>query len=284
MVCVFYSVYQSLLPPPPGPIHQYIQNPEGAISHRANQAQLWADFVYMVPPFISYYGFVSSNQTLLQEAYTQCSLYRSGLQDPSTKLWRHIVQGNGTSDPGLWATGNAWAAAGMMRVLATIRQSPFNDEMSDQQGDLQYWVEEILSASRDRKANNGLLHNYIDNSSTFTDTASSSLMASAALRLATMGLNDDYVEFAEQIHSTVAANHINSTGYLTGAVNPLDFGVQGTESPEGQAFVVLMQSAYKEYIDGGGKDTTSDARRTVGAAWFLTLLPLVATAVSVFVF
>ncbi len=30
--------------------------PNGAISHRASEAQLWADFIYMAPPFIAYYG------------------------------------------------------------------------------------------------------------------------------------------------------------------------------------------------------------------------------------
>ncbi|KAG9088689.1 hypothetical protein FRC07_012486, partial [Ceratobasidium sp. 392] len=28
----------------------------GAISHRSDQTQLWSDFIYMVPPFLAYYG------------------------------------------------------------------------------------------------------------------------------------------------------------------------------------------------------------------------------------
>jgi rhamnogalacturonyl hydrolase YesR len=32
------------------------QAPNGAISQWENQVQLWADFVYMAPPFIVYYG------------------------------------------------------------------------------------------------------------------------------------------------------------------------------------------------------------------------------------
>lgn len=226
-----------------------------------------ADFVYMVPPYLAYYGYLNSNQTLLQEAYTQCSLYRSGLQDPSTKLWRHIVQGTGTSDPGLWATGNAWAAAGMLRVLATIIKSPFSDQMASQRADLQAWSDEIITAAKARTAKDGLVRNYIDNSSTFEDTAGSTLLAASAYRLATLNLTTAHVGFANQIHSTVAARHINSTGYLTGAVDPLNFGKQGTYSPEGQAFVLLMQAAYKEYIAGGGEDKTSGAVRLVQAGW-----------------
>ncbi|KAJ9103744.1 hypothetical protein QFC21_002204 [Naganishia friedmannii] len=243
------------------------RNSAGAISHRSEQAQLWSDFVYMVPPFLAYYGYLHSNQTLLQEAYTQCSLYRSGLQDPSTKLWRHIAQGTGTSDPGLWATGNAWAAAGMLRVLATIIKSPYSDAMASQRADLQTWSDEIITAAKSRTAKDGLVRNYIDNTSTFEDTAGSTLLAAAAYRLATMNLTTAHVDFANQIHSTVAARHINSTGYLTGAVDPLNFGKQGTYSPEGQAFVLLMQVAYKEYIASGGNDKTSAAMRLMSAGW-----------------
>nr|WVH01936.1 glycosyl hydrolase family protein [Naematelia aurantialba] len=122
---------------------------EGAISHRADQVQFWSDFVYMVPPFLAYYGALQGNQTLLQEAYTQCSLYRAQLRQ-SNGLWNHIeggtTQNGGASDPRPWSTGNAWAAAGMLRVLATIQWSSFASQMSSEVTDLQTWVEEILTA------------------------------------------------------------------------------------------------------------------------------------------
>lgn len=232
----------------------------------------------MVPPFLAYYGYMHANQTLLEEAYTQCSLYRQGLQDPATKLWRHIVQGEGTSDPGLWATGNAWAAAGMLRVLATILRSPFSDQMAAQRADLQTWTDEILSAASERKAKDGLVHNYIDNTTTFEDTAGSTLLAAAAYRMANLGLSDAHVGFANQIHSTVAARYINSTGYLTHAVDPLDFGKMGTTSPEGQAFVLLMQAGYREYTASGGKDETSGATRHGAGAGVGALVVALAVA------
>jgi rhamnogalacturonyl hydrolase YesR len=48
----------------------------GAISHRRDQAQLWSDSTYMVPPFLAYYAAVTNNQTLMTEAYLQCERYR----------------------------------------------------------------------------------------------------------------------------------------------------------------------------------------------------------------
>ncbi|KAG9120140.1 hypothetical protein FRC07_004498, partial [Ceratobasidium sp. 392] len=38
---------------------------KGAISHRNNAVQLWSDFIYMVPPFLAYYGATTSNKSLI---------------------------------------------------------------------------------------------------------------------------------------------------------------------------------------------------------------------------
>ena len=50
---------------------------------------------------------------------------------------------NRDPDPGYWATGNAWAAAGMLRVYATIDNSDFSGGMKNQKKDLKNWVQEI---------------------------------------------------------------------------------------------------------------------------------------------
>lgn len=79
---------------------------DGAISHRVEQVQLWSDFVAMVPPFLSYYGVVTGNQTLVEEGYNQIKLYRNYLHDSGAGgLWKHIVMGDSGEDPGHWSTG-----------------------------------------------------------------------------------------------------------------------------------------------------------------------------------
>ena len=128
-------------------LHVAPRAPNGAISHRASQAQLWSDFIYMAPPFIAYYGALQcgpEGDALLQTAYEQVKLYRDVLFDEDVGLWRHIALGEGT-DPTHWATGNAWAAAGSLRVLATIQQSSAADSMQSQQDDLIQWVGETLN-------------------------------------------------------------------------------------------------------------------------------------------
>ncbi|EPQ51422.1 hypothetical protein GLOTRDRAFT_81008, partial [Gloeophyllum trabeum ATCC 11539] len=120
----------------------------GALSHRADTKQYWADGVYMGPPFLAYYGAVTKNQSLLQLAYDNCRLYRDALLQPGPtgKLWAHIYDdGNKTwVDLGLWGTGNAWAALGMIRVAATIERSCFEGFMKNQTNNLVAWVKEIL--------------------------------------------------------------------------------------------------------------------------------------------
>lgn len=103
---------------------------DGAISMRGpgDAVQLWADFIYQVPPTLAYYGQFTSNTSFLLEACNQCSLYRTYLQDPTTSLWQHIVLGS-YQDYGLWGTGNAWAAAGMARVLATMQNGTYAEHL-----------------------------------------------------------------------------------------------------------------------------------------------------------
>lgn len=65
-----------------------------------------ADFTYMVPPFLAYYGVLTNNQTIVTEAYNQIMLYRKYLRDPdANNVWRHIDLGTGAADPGHWSTG-----------------------------------------------------------------------------------------------------------------------------------------------------------------------------------
>ena len=81
--------------------------------------------MYMAPPFLAYYAADTDNEDLLREVVRQCGLYREVLQlntgSSYDGLWRHII-GPEAQDTGLWSTGNAWAAAGMARVLATVVQ------------------------------------------------------------------------------------------------------------------------------------------------------------------
>ena len=75
--------------------------------------------MYMVPPFLAYYGVMSQNTSLLEEAFNQLKLYRTYLASDSSKALRHVVLGD-WQDNGLWATGAGWASAGKLLFSASF--------------------------------------------------------------------------------------------------------------------------------------------------------------------
>lgn len=205
----------------------------------------------MVPPFIAFYGVVSNNQTLVDIAYQQISLYRDALRNQSNSLWQHTIYG-GTVDNGTWATGNAWVVAGCVRVIATIQQSPFASQMSSQINDLKSWAGEILAGTQPYVTADGLLRNYITNESSFEDSTSTALMASGGLRLSTLNLTNDYVNMSLTMLAGVSKK-VNGSGYVTQVTDPYTFSKEGQQSPEAQSFVLLAYAAYKQWVAQGSQ-------------------------------
>ncbi|KAI9462083.1 Six-hairpin glycosidase-like protein [Boletus coccyginus] len=234
---------------------------DGAISHRMDQVQLWSDSVYMVPPFLAYYGVTTQNITLLQEAYTQISLYRKYLCDESaSNLWQHIQLGSDGTDNGHWSTGNAWAAAGMIRVLGTIRGSQYAGSLGQQQQDLADWIQEIHDGMYRYQDPSGLFHNYADEPFTFLDASSTALLASTVYRLFLLWGVDTHLPHAELSRERLSGSadisglrHFTSDGWLTPVVNPYAYPYQGQDSPEGQAFVISMQAAWQDWVADGAR-------------------------------
>lgn len=265
---------------------------DGAISHRTSQVQLWSDFVYMVPPFLAYYGVITRNQTLLLDAYNQIRLYRSYLRDPTANnLWKHIVLGVNASDPGHWSTGNGWAAAGMLRVLGTIKNSEYANVLKNQQNDLASWIKEIHTGIYPfLDSNTSLFPNYasqpVTSSVNFLDAASTALLASTVYRLSLLWGEHSHLPLAEKSRMALSAIdpnnssqlvHFTPAGYLTPVVNPYDFpnlATHNTTSPEGQAFVIEMQAAWHDWVVDGSKGKNGAVSRKMtgrgGFTWGLT--------------
>ncbi|BGP19350.1 hypothetical protein JCM10213_006856 [Rhodosporidiobolus nylandii] len=260
---------------------------DGAISHRVEDVELWSDFVYMVPPFFAYLGVFTHNTTLIEASYDQIRLYRQYLRSPSSDLWTHIyVPGGGRDeDGGLWATGNGWAAAGMLRVLATLANNKeYQEPYSSQSSDIAGWVGEIVEAAWAQPMSGGLFHNYLNDTSSFADSASTCLLCASTYRLAYLSAHISSLSSfapssaslaaAESAYLTVTgAQHLSSSGVLAPVANPSSFSDQlrnvktdgsGHVSPEGQAFVLLMEAARRDFIENGGT-VSADAREARAA-------------------
>ncbi|KAJ3829051.1 Six-hairpin glycosidase [Lentinula raphanica] len=237
----------------------------GAISQRSDQAQLWADFIYMAPPFIAYYGALQGGDngtSLLQTAYEQISLYRDVLRDDNG-LWRHIALGS-WQDATHWATGNGWAAAGMLRVLETIAHSPVASDFEDSSSNLAQWIQEIISTAWQYQADNGTLLNTIDDPSSFADSSGTALLASVTYRMAVYTKDTSLIPYADKAF-TLIQNSIDSNGWLRNTVDPETFdtpSAANSASPEGQAFVLLLQSAYRDYASSVASGATPISNST----------------------
>lgn len=121
-----------------------------ALSHRVGSPQLWADSVFMVPPFLAAYAVARQDEKWLWEAVEQIKAYSEVLSVASSNnstdieqsregknetirskvgLWKHIVsqprkleEGFCCHDEGIWLMGNAWVLAGVVRVLGVIER------------------------------------------------------------------------------------------------------------------------------------------------------------------
>lgn len=113
----------------------------------------------------------------------------------------------------------------------------------------------------------------MNDSSTFPESSSTAIMIANTYRLALVA--DLYASAAsppasrslaaaEASYQALTANnrHISTRGVLSPVTDPMSFTRQlesGEEiSPEGEAFVLLMEAARRDFINNGGKVDSSD--------------------------
>ena len=221
----------------------------------------------MVPPVFAYWGAIQTDLELqrqyLVKAYEQLRLYRDHLRDPNSNgLWQHVVMGS-WSDVNHWsesllfiqvqvthrapvATGQGWAASGMIRVYQTIAKSPLRDELSWALADLSAWAQEIVGAVWDHQRADGSLGNYLRDDS-FMDMSGTAFMAAVTYRLGVITDVASLIPNADKAFALVK-NSIAADGRLQNVVNPYDFSTQYYDvSPEGQAMVLMCQAAWRDY-------------------------------------
>ncbi|MCQ2575385.1 MAG: glycoside hydrolase family 88 protein [Treponema sp.] len=82
--------------------------------------QIWADSIYMAPPFLAEMGKV-------EEAYKQIKGMYNYLLDEKTGVLKHIYDAgtNRFVRDKLWATGNGWALMGMVAVTDIAAEKGF---------------------------------------------------------------------------------------------------------------------------------------------------------------
>lgn len=193
----------------------------------------------------------------------------------------------------------------MLRVLGTIQNSQFANTLKPQQLDLANWVIEIhtgmyshvvsiyfifLSCTNleqlRQDANSSLFTNYASQPVTapgnFLDASSTALLASTVYRLALMWRVYKHIPMAElcrmalsSSNSSTTLKHFTADGFLTPVVDPHSYGMEGNQSAEGQAFVVEMQSAWRDWVADGSKGANGAQTRFRAQnswAWIMTVV------------
>lgn len=257
-----------------------------AVSHRVDSPQLWADFVFMVPPFLAAYAVARQDEKWLVEAVEQVKAYAEVLavkgDDDLEGLWRHIVaqardlgEDVCCHDQGCWLTGNAWALAGMVRVLGVLeRWRPTVDNRVAGSGgigpsrrmeyrtDLLEMMHHMLRALRYRAKQapwNDILENYLDMPPSWEvfesagpksdDPAGTALVASSIYRLAQLRVLEDLtmLNWADKMYNAVA-KRVDSNGILTRVASVT--GIPSRElvanTSEAQSFAILMYAARRD--------------------------------------
>lgn len=99
---------------------------------------------------------------------------------------------------------------------------------------------------------------HAENGTSFSEGASSALIASAIYRLAQMEVQgaEAFVPQAERIRQATYNNIDEETGWIKHVVDPLDWYVEIDQSPEAQAFTLLMESAWRGYTGQDGVGAT----------------------------
>lgn len=113
--------------------------------------------------------------------------------------------------------------------------------------ELSDWMTELLSAVWTyQNSTTGAVNNH-PNTNDFPDSSSTALYAAATYRLAVITGDLAMIGNAEKAFNYIAA-HIDDSGMLLGSVDPLIWDTPNTQSPEGQAFVLLLQSAWRDFV------------------------------------
>jgi unsaturated rhamnogalacturonyl hydrolase len=208
---------------------------DGTLFHITDGREVWVDSMYMAPPFLAVAGHAD-------EAMRQMQGIKKRLWDPEKKLYAHVwdEDRNELKRGIFWGVGNGWAAAGITRVLRSMPES-----RAQQKQELASHLREILDGCLAHQRPEGLFHNVIDEPDTFIETNLAQMLAYSIYRGVHAGwLPSEYRKAANSMRASVHQK-VDASGYVQGVCGAPTFDRAGT-APEGQAFFMLMEAAWKD--------------------------------------
>ena len=206
---------------------------EGFIHHSYHGPELWADSIYMAPPFVAFAGYP-------EEAYRQAMgiIDRLWIEEESLFAYRWNAETAEITHPDPWGLANAHAIAGMTSLIGYLP-----DTMMQERENLKEYARNHLEGCLNYLRDDYLFHNVINDPSTFVETSLAMRVADSVFKGIEAGwLDRDYLETAINIREAVH-RQVDRLGYVTGVPGPPSYGRPGRSS-EGQAFFLMMEASF----------------------------------------
>ena len=212
---------------------------DGTLFHVTDAKEVWVDSMYMAPPFLAVAG-------QLDDAIQQIHGIKKRLWNSEAKLYAHIwnEDRNALTRSAHWGVGNGWVVTGITRVIRTLSESR---AASHNRQILEDHVREVIDGCLVHQRQDGLFHDVVDQPETFIETNLSQMLAYSIYRGIMGGwLSPTYKEYADKMRKAVYQK-VDNSGYVQGVCGAPRFDRAGT-APEGQAFFLLMEAAWKETL------------------------------------
>ncbi|MDX9881553.1 MAG: glycoside hydrolase family 88 protein [Prolixibacteraceae bacterium] len=208
---------------------------EGIYYHFTNIPQIWSDINYMLPPFLACAG-------KYEEAIKQIRGFKECLWDDEKKMLSHMWDCEKKEFPrkDFWGVGNGWTAAGLSRVIFSLPE-----RMRVEKAQLIQYQKELIDGCLVHQRPDGFFHDVIDNPQSFVETNLGQMLAYSIYKGITGGWIDvSYQQYADKMRSA-AHSKVDEFGLVHGVCGSPDFLHSGTAT-EGQAFFILMETAYQQ--------------------------------------
>lgn len=211
------------------------RSPEGILYHTLDSPEFWIDSMYMAPPYLCIAGYA-------KESMKQIEGLRRALYNEKAGLYSHRWHEGEKRyvNELFWGVGNGWALAGLARVIDDLPPG----ESTNRTKLIGYATVHIDSCLPYMRPD-GLFHNVLDDSSTFVETNFPQMLAYTIFRGIKSGwLGSNYLEKAELMRSAAYAR-VDKHGFVNDVCGAPYFDKAG-RATEGQAFFLLMESAYQK--------------------------------------
>ena len=212
------------------------RNEDGIVYHLVEAKEFWVDSMYMLPPFLAVAGYYD-------ESIKQINGYWKTLYNSDKKLMSHMWNDEKKilKRPDFWGVGNGWAIAGMARVIDLLPDymQKEKDELTEKACTL---IESVAGYIRE----DGLAHNVLDDEKSFIEVNLPQMFSYGIYRGINSGWlkKEKWLEIANKCRVAVE-NKVDDYGLVQDVCGAPHFKSPGV-APEGQAFYILMQSAYKK--------------------------------------